>query len=173
MSRVYLVRHGQAGTRKAYDSLSPLGRQQARLLGRYCAEQGVRFSASWCGEMVRQQQTGDEVRAAYREAGLTFPEIKTEPSWNEFDLDDIYKALAPYLDYGGIVTLRFGLAAVGLLVLWPLLPGRAPRGWDLVRTASMGLVVFMLGHRLQVYGNQLGTAGTVSWRLSWFWQNSM
>ena len=97
MSRVYLVRHGQAGTRKAYDSLSPLGRQQARLLGRYFAEQGVRFSASWCGEMVRQQQTGDEVRAAYREAGLTFPEIKTEPSWNEFDLDDIYKALAPQL----------------------------------------------------------------------------
>ena len=37
----------------------------------------------------------------------------------------IYKALAAHLEYGGIVTLRFGVAAVGLLALWPLLPGRA------------------------------------------------
>ena len=97
MSRVYLVRHGQAGTRKAYDSLSDLGRRQARLLGQYLVEQNVRFSAAWCGEMVRQQQTGKEVGAVYREAGLPFPEIAVEPRWNEFDLDDIYKALAPQL----------------------------------------------------------------------------
>ena len=97
MSRVYLVRHGQAGTRKAYDSLSDLGRRQARLLGQYFAAEGIRFAAAWCGEMVRQQQTGDEVRAVYLEAGLPFPEIEIEPGWNEFDLDDIYKALAPLL----------------------------------------------------------------------------
>ena len=33
LSRVYLVRHGQAGTRKAYDSLSDLGRRQAQTAG--------------------------------------------------------------------------------------------------------------------------------------------
>lgn len=74
----------------------------------------------------------------------------------------IYKALAPHLEVGGIVTLRFGLAAVILGVCWPWLPGNAPRGWDLVKTAVMGLVVFMLGHRVQVYGNKLGTAGNSS-----------
>ena len=97
MSRVWLVRHGQAGTRKAYDSLSALGRRQARLLGEYLVQQGIHFSAAWRGEMVRQQHTAAEVSAVYREAGLAFPEIEIEPRWNEFDLDDIYKALAPQL----------------------------------------------------------------------------
>jgi drug/metabolite transporter (DMT)-like permease len=74
----------------------------------------------------------------------------------------MYKSLANYLEPGGIVTLRFGVAAISLAVLWPWLPGKAPRGWDLVRTLLMGLVVFMVGHRVQVYGNKLGTAGNSS-----------
>jgi drug/metabolite transporter (DMT)-like permease len=60
------------------------------------------------------------------------------------------------------VTLRFGTAAVILAALWPWLPGKAPRGADLVKTLLMGLIVFMLGHRLQVYGNKLNTAGNSS-----------
>jgi drug/metabolite transporter (DMT)-like permease len=63
------------------------------------------------------------------------------------------------LPTGGIVTLRFGLATICLLIAWPWFPGRAPRGRDLVKTSLMGLLVFVLGQRLQVYGNQLGTAG--------------
>src|SRR5262249_8248735 len=43
----------------------------------------------------------------------------------------MYKALGDYLEPGGVVTLRFGLAAVSLLVCWPWLPGKAPRGRDL------------------------------------------
>jgi drug/metabolite transporter (DMT)-like permease len=74
----------------------------------------------------------------------------------------IYKALAAYLDPGAIVTLRFGLAGLILVVLWPWFPGKAPRGWDLFKTLLMGLVVFMLGHRIQVYGNKLSTAGNSS-----------
>jgi|SRR5581483_569300 drug/metabolite transporter (DMT)-like permease len=74
----------------------------------------------------------------------------------------IYKALGGYLDPGAIVTLRFGMAAVVLLALWPWLPGLAPRGWDLLKTAIMGCIVFMLGHRVQVYGNKLSTAGDTS-----------
>jgi len=74
----------------------------------------------------------------------------------------IYKELANYLSVGSIVTLRFGLAAVILGALWPWLPGKAPRGFDLLKTLVMGLVVFMLGHRLQVLGNKLGTAGDSS-----------
>jgi drug/metabolite transporter (DMT)-like permease len=70
-----------------------------------------------------------------------------------------YKLLEPHLHYASIVTLRFGTAAVGLALLWPLLPGKAPRGRDLAKTFLMGAIVFVLGHRLQVLGNQLGTAG--------------
>lgn len=60
---------------------------------------------------------------------------------------------------GTIVTLRFGLAALCLLVLWPWLPGKAPRQMDLLVTCIMGIIIAVIGQRLQVYGNQIGTAG--------------
>jgi broad specificity phosphatase PhoE len=97
MSRVYLVRHGQAGTRKAYDSLSELGRRQARLLGEYFVSEKINFWAAYSGALVRQQETACEVSAVYREAGIAFPEIVREPGWNEFDLTDVYRSLAPLL----------------------------------------------------------------------------
>ena len=73
-----------------------------------------------------------------------------------------YKVVAPVLDPPAIVTLRFGLAALSLLVLWPWLPGAVPRGRDLLITCGMGVIVFVLGHRLQVFGNSLGAASDSS-----------
>jgi drug/metabolite transporter (DMT)-like permease len=70
-----------------------------------------------------------------------------------------YKALGAFLQPGGIVTLRFGLAALVLAAVWRWLPGPAPRGWELGATGLLGLVVFCLGHRLQVIGNSMGLAG--------------
>jgi drug/metabolite transporter (DMT)-like permease len=66
------------------------------------------------------------------------------------------------LPSGGIVTLRFGLAGLVLLLAWPWLPGSAPRGRDLTLTCLMGLMLFVLGQRLQVEGNQMGTASNSS-----------
>jgi len=68
-----------------------------------------------------------------------------------------YKILA--LPAGSIVTLRFGFAAVALLLAWPWFPGTAPRGGDLIKSCLMGLVLSVVGQRLQVYGNEIGTAG--------------
>lgn len=73
-----------------------------------------------------------------------------------------YKVLEQFLDPGGIVTLRFGLAGFILILLWPWLPGEAPRGRDLLKTGILGLIVFVVGHRLQVFGNQLNTASNSS-----------
>ncbi len=70
-----------------------------------------------------------------------------------------YKIIGPDLAIGGIVTLRFGLAALAFLLLWPWLPGPTPKGKDLVISCGMGAMLFVLGQRLQVYGNYLGTAG--------------
>ena len=70
-----------------------------------------------------------------------------------------YKIMGPDLLTGGIVTLRFGLAGLCLLLVWPWLPGPAPRGRDLINTCLMGLILVVLGQRLQVYGNQMGSAG--------------
>lgn len=73
-----------------------------------------------------------------------------------------YKVLGEHLNVGGIVTLRFGIAGLTLLLLWPWLPGKAPRGRDLLVTCGLGLIVFALGHRLQVYGNSLSLASNTS-----------
>ena len=97
MSRVYLVRHGQAGTRTAYDALSQLGRRQARLLGEHFVSENIQFQAAYSGALVRQQETACEVSTVYREAGVRFPEVVQEPDWNEFDLTHVYRSLAPLL----------------------------------------------------------------------------
>ena len=70
-----------------------------------------------------------------------------------------YKVIGQSIPTGAIVTLRFGLAGLCLLFIWPWLPGSAPRGRDLLITCVMGLMLYVLGQRLQVYGTQLGTAG--------------
>jgi broad specificity phosphatase PhoE len=97
VSRIYLVRHGQAGTRDNYDALSELGRQQSHLLGEYFVSQNIIFTSAISGPNTRQQQTAEEVRAAYKSANLNFPELTIDEGWKEFDLDHIYRELAPRL----------------------------------------------------------------------------
>ena len=97
MSTVYLVRHGQAGTRDAYDSLSELGERQARLLGEHFISQGVRFTSSYAGALARQQQTAAQIRAAYGNAGVSFPSVTVDSGWDEFDLGRVYREIAPLL----------------------------------------------------------------------------
>ncbi len=97
MSYIYFVRHGQAGTRDAYDSLSDLGRRQARLLGEHFIAQGIEFDAAYAGTMLRQQQTAAEVSRAYTEASARFPQVVVERGWDEFDLHQVYRELAPLL----------------------------------------------------------------------------
>lgn len=97
MSSLYLMRHGQAGLRHRYDTLSDLGRAQARRLGDYLASQNIRFNALYSGALSRQQETASEVAGAFQRAGLAVPEIRIDRNWNEFDLDMVYKAIAPRL----------------------------------------------------------------------------
>jgi broad specificity phosphatase PhoE len=89
MSILYLVRHGQAGTREDYDSLSDLGRRQARLLGEHFLAQGIQFAAAYSGSLARQKATACEV--------LPDAEIRVDPGWDEFDLSHVYRELAPRL----------------------------------------------------------------------------
>jgi broad specificity phosphatase PhoE len=89
MSVLYLVRHGQAGTRENYDSLSDLGRAQARLLGEHFRAQGIQFATAFSGSLSRQQATAAEV--------LPDADIKVDAGWDEFDLSHVYRELAPHL----------------------------------------------------------------------------
>ena len=97
MGLLYLIRHGQAGTRGRYDSLSELGRRQSRLLGAYLAREGVHFDSIWTGALTRQIQTAELVLGALAEAGSPQPEPLVDARWNEFDLDAVYAAIAPQL----------------------------------------------------------------------------
>lgn len=97
MSRVYLVRHGQAGTRQDYDTLSEVGFEQARRLGVHFARQGLRFHAAWSGSLKRQRQTAEAVRGVYGAECVEFPDTVVDEAWNEFDLDHVYRTLAPIL----------------------------------------------------------------------------
>ncbi|MFL6332590.1 MAG: histidine phosphatase family protein [Pyrinomonadaceae bacterium] len=97
MSNVYFIRHGQAGTRAEYDSLSELGRRQARLLGEYLVGQGIEFGAAYAGGLARQQQTAGEVAARYAAAGLAFPEPRVDAGWDEFDFHHVYREIAPLI----------------------------------------------------------------------------
>lgn len=97
MSNVYFIRHGQAGTRVEYDTLSGLGRRQARLLGEHLVAQGVSFAAAYAGGLKRQQQTAAEVAAAYAEAGLAFPRLDIDAGWDEFDFHHVYEEIAPLM----------------------------------------------------------------------------
>jgi len=92
---LYLIRHGQAGTRNEYDRLSSLGQAQARALGAWLAREGVCFDEVWCGGLRRQQETAATVLETMAKAGLPQPEARTDQRWNEFDLDAVYASVAP------------------------------------------------------------------------------
>jgi broad specificity phosphatase PhoE len=93
MSTLTFVRHGQAGSRDVYDTLSPLGQQQATRLGEYLASQQHPCSLFISGALDRQRQTAALLHAAHPE--LPAPTIL--PAWNEFDLAAVYRSLAPQL----------------------------------------------------------------------------
>ena len=102
MSALYLLRHGQAGTRNDYDKLSGLGHKQARLLGEFLASQKIEFIALFCGAMRRQQETARHAINAFAQAGLTLPPLVTDERWNEFDLGKVYEEIAqPLCDSDG------------------------------------------------------------------------
>lgn len=74
----------------------------------------------------------------------------------------IFKVLGQHLSSGSIATLRYAIAAATLAAAWAWLPGRGPRGKELVRVTVMGILVFCVAPRLQVEGVHRGHAGDTS-----------
>lgn len=87
MSQVYLIRHGQAGLRQDYDTLSEVGIQQASRLRAWFQREGVAFDRVISGSLERQKQTA--------RLAVAHPDI--DPRFSEFDLDAVYRSLAPRL----------------------------------------------------------------------------
>lgn len=109
MSTLALVRHGQASFfSDNYDQLSPLGEQQARLLGEYWVRQGVRFDEVITGPRVRQIETAALAGEAFAKAGLPWPEPQFMPELDEHQVDRLIKLAMPKIktDYPEIGALH-------------------------------------------------------------------
>lgn len=97
MSRVLLVRHGQASFGAAdYDRLSPLGEEQSRRLGRWLKQSGRSPDLIAVGPLRRHVRTADFCVEA---AGVTAPRISIA-GLDEFDHEEVLARYRPDLDSG-------------------------------------------------------------------------
>jgi broad specificity phosphatase PhoE len=98
MSRLFLVRHGQASFfDQDYDKLSSTGEVQSRLLGQYWARHNMSFNRVFSGPRARQRDTASIVTEAYRHAGLAFPETLVLPEFDEYRGDAVLEQGLPRL----------------------------------------------------------------------------
>ena len=86
MSRLLLVRHGQASAGSAdYDRLSELGWRQSRELGRYWARLGLVPDRVWVGPCRRQRETAEAVAEAFAGGPRPWPEPEPLAELDEHD----------------------------------------------------------------------------------------
>lgn len=117
MGTLALVRHGQASFfSDNYDQLSPLGEQQARLLGEYWVKRGVRFDQVFTGPRVRQIETAALAGEAFAKAGLPWPEPVFLPELDEHQVDRLIKVAMEQIgrDYPDIAQLHSDYRAAEL-----------------------------------------------------------
>src|SRR5947208_5543604 len=98
MSRLFLVRHGQASfLEQDYDKLSAVGETQARLLGEHWARSGACFHRIYSGPRSRQTETARIVGEAYNSAGLPWPSVEVIQEFDEYAGDSVLDASLPGL----------------------------------------------------------------------------
>ncbi|MCX7679664.1 MAG: phosphoglycerate mutase family protein [Spirochaetes bacterium] len=98
MSKIFFIRHGQASFGKGnYDVLSPLGKKQSYLLGKYFVRRNIVFDAIYRGTLTRHLETEEEIKRAFYECNMFFPKPTQMTSLNEYDSYSILTALVPEL----------------------------------------------------------------------------
>lgn len=90
MGQIFLVRHGQASFGSDdYDQLSPLGLEQARILGEWFGHCKQSFDRVVTGDLKRHRQTADACMTALSECGGDVIERGIDAGFNEYDHDEI------------------------------------------------------------------------------------
>nr|WP_199771729.1 histidine phosphatase family protein [Pseudomonas fluorescens] len=93
-----MIRHGQASFgADDYDVLSPVGVEQAQVLGRHLADLGLTFDRCLSGDLRRQQHTATAAFDQYSAHGLPVPPLEIDSAFNEFDGEAIIRGLLPDL----------------------------------------------------------------------------
>ena len=74
MSKIYLIRHGQASyMADDYDNLSDKGILQSEALGEYFVNNDIHFDSIYIGKLKRHKQTFKRFTKAYTSKGITLP----------------------------------------------------------------------------------------------------
>lgn len=92
MRHIYLIRHGQASfDADDYDQLSPLGEEQARLLGDWLTRCGQRPDQIVLGRNRRHLQTAQQCLQQCRKTADEFPENDwlIDPGFDEFNHEEV------------------------------------------------------------------------------------
>ncbi|MGB1249501.1 MAG: histidine phosphatase family protein [Candidatus Promineifilaceae bacterium] len=98
MSKIYLVRHGQASfLSDDYDNLSPIGRKQAALLGDYWGKRGKVFHKLFVGPLRRHQQTFMSFAKGYEQHGNRLPTPVVNDDFIEHKGFELAQAVTPRL----------------------------------------------------------------------------
>lgn len=105
MGQVHLVRHGQAAFGASdYDQLSPLGLEQARLLGGWFADCGTRFTRAVMGTLARHRQTAEACLAALPPALRPEASVEIDAGLDEYDHDELLRRHRPDFDYAALAA---------------------------------------------------------------------
>ncbi|MCK5924246.1 MAG: histidine phosphatase family protein [Methylococcales bacterium] len=98
MSKLYLIRHGQASFMSDdYDRLSPLGKQQSVLLGDYWGRRGIPVDTVFIGPLRRHKQTFTAFAEGYARHGLQLPEARVSAEFSEHQGFQLSQAVTPSL----------------------------------------------------------------------------
>src|SRR5258708_28373660 len=98
MSRLFLVRHGQASVLEAnYDRLSPKGEDQARMLAEYWARHNTVLDRVYSGPRVRQAESARLAGETYAAAGLKWPQPTVMHEFDEFQAEAVMERSLPGL----------------------------------------------------------------------------
>jgi len=86
MSTIYLVRHGQGSFGSHdYDRLSPLGREQSRLVGEHFLQTGEQIDRIYTGSLRRQRETAELIALGLGAQGVALADCTVEPAFDEYD----------------------------------------------------------------------------------------
>lgn len=101
MSTIHIIRHGQASFgAKDYDQLSPIGYEQASLLGDHLKQLNLEIQEVVIGEMKRHAQTAESSLQKISYSNLPI----IDSSWNEYDHIEILSRLRP--EYADIEFIK-------------------------------------------------------------------
>ena len=95
MSKLTLIRHGQARSFERENVLTPLGESQAAKLAAFWLRRRIQFDEVCSGTLARQIGTEQVISDAFRSAGRPWPEARRDRGWNEYDAAGVLGHFVP------------------------------------------------------------------------------